>query len=402
MKWVISNSSIIMKNTLIKLQKGVSNWASLQLHYNKWLSPFRVDRCISAAQGTGEQIHNLRVLTPAQAVVPLGVDDHDRGFLQVGKYFNNGSYSRPDLFVCEVPQAYYYNGTGMVCTKDFEAVIESQMKYRLELPRSLPALFKPWRPRRLAGTYATIQNCFWYEWWHWLVDSLPRVYSLYLAYPVEKVVLLVPDDMGPQHVDSLASVLPPNFSTRGLPRRSWVQVDRMLLPSYVSDRGNGHLPKGYYDFIRKNTFSKFGLPGKHIQTERIYVSRRHTKRRRITNEPALISLLERYGFRTITPENLSFREQVELFHRAEVIVAPHGSNWGNIIFSGAVKILVLYPDAVPETHIFTVAKALGQKHFFLAGNAPHVNSDFSVDVAAVERILTLEMELTPVPSGGKH
>jgi capsular polysaccharide biosynthesis protein len=204
--------------------------------------------------------------------------------------------------------------------------------------------------------------------------------------------------MSQQHVESLASVLPQNFRTLSLPRRCWVKVDRMLLPSYVSDRGNGHLPREYYDFIRKNAFSKFGLPDKHIPTERIYVSRRHTKRRRITNEPALISLLERYGFRTITPESLSFREQVELFHRAEIIVAPHGSNWGNIIFSGAIKILVLYPDAVQETHIFTMAKALGQKHFFLAGNATDVNSDFSVVVAAVEDVLRQQMGLRPVAS----
>ncbi len=364
------------------------------LRTNTIFAPLRLDDCIEVDLANGS-IENRRTLLPAEVDISFGESTKDFKFLKVSKYFRDGQYSRPDIFVCEVPNAIYHTGTGLVCTKEFKAIGDSQMTYRL--PWCLPFnWFKPMRVKRLPGTYATITNTFWRFWWHWLVDCLPRVYCLQQAYPNQEITLLMPAELGPSFRDSLDAVLPQNFRVKYIPEKSWVKMDRMLLPSYVSTRANGHLPSEYYEFIRQSVFNRLNLPDRHEQNERIYVSRAGAKYRRIRNEDELMQLLAGYGFRSVKPEMMTFKKQVELFHKAEVVVSAHGSNWGNIIFSGKIKIFVLYPDKAPNTHIYTMAKALEQEHYFLTGEEPSENSDFTVDLAAVENVLRNEMGLVRV------
>jgi capsular polysaccharide biosynthesis protein len=194
------------------------------------------------------------------------------------------------------------------------------------------------------------------------------------------------------------SLLPPNFEIQRLPANNWVQVDRLLLASYAAARANGHIPAEYFEFMRQTVFARFGLPPKNEPRERIYVSRALTHHCRILNEEQLIELLSRYGFKSVVLEKLDFREQVELFHRAEVIVAPFGSNWGNLVWAGKIKIFILYPNRPPSTHFFTYAKALGQEHFFLAERESSAWSDFKVDLDEVENVLKNEMGLRQVAS----
>jgi capsular polysaccharide biosynthesis protein len=367
------------------------------LRYSKALGRFRIDHVARVEQADGQTIQNVKILWPAQSKVSLTPTDNERQFLKVCKYFNDGFHARENIFVAEVPGAYCQIGTGLVCTSDFKAVSESQMEYRLG---AIPAFrwFKPTRARRLPGTYATIQNIFATYWWHWLVDCLPRIYSLYATYPGQKITLLAPADLGTTFKESLAAVLPENFEVQTLPADSWVNVDRLLLAGYASARANGHLPVEYFAFMRQNVFARYTLPTQNEPRERLYISRALAKVRRPRNEDQLSALLLRFGFKPVFLEKLDFRQQVELFHRAEVIAGPYGSAWGNLIWAGKIKVLILYPDRPPETHAFTLAKALEQEHYFWAGNESSPNADFTVDLAAVERVLLHEMGLEPIPA----
>jgi hypothetical protein len=370
------------------------------------LGPLRIEEIVDPQNGAGDSIENLQIIRPAEKNVSFGENENENKFLRISKYYREGFYSRPDIFVCEVPQALCHVGSGLVCTKDYQALMEPRMNYRLVNGFPFDTWVRPGRLRRKKGVFATISDGAWMWWWHWLLECLPRIYSLYKAYPGQQIVLLMPQNMGAAYRDSLASALPSNFEVQYLPERQWIKADCILYPSYVSGRCNGHLPSEHLDFLRQTVFSKFGLPSTHRPTERIYLSRRHTPHRRILNEDQLVEILRRYGFKALAPEKLTFREQVELFHRAEVIVSAHGSAWGNLLFSGKIKILALYPDTVPNTHVFTTAKALGQEHFFLPGTVPSMPPsaypncsseyvDFSVDLAEVERVLKDEMGLEP-------
>jgi Glycosyltransferase 61 len=364
----------------------------------KFLSPLRIDHAVEAEKEVGRSVENLKILWPAQKNISLEPTENERKFLKICKYFNDGFYSRPNIFVCEVPQAYCQIRTGLVCTPDFKAIIDSNMEYRRLLSNLHFRWFKPLRTKRLPGGnyhYATIFDAWMFNWHHWLGDCVPRLYSLSQAYPGQRIVLLAPSELKQDWKDSLAAALPPGFEILYLPGNSWVQVDRLLLPSFVSARANYHLPPGYYDQMRKTTFERLGLPTEAEPSERIYISRANATRRRILNEADLIQLLGRYGFRSVTPEKMAFKDQVDLFRRAEIVAGPHGANWGDSIYAGKTKNLVFYAQVQPETFVYTSSKALGQEHFFLTGGKDHVDADFTVDLAAAERVLRDEMDLKP-------
>lgn len=64
-----------------------------------------------------------------------------------------------------------------------------------------------------------------------------------------------------------------------------------------------------------------GLP------KRLFVKRVGTRKLLGADE-----LLERYGFVTVVPEELTVEEQIQHFHAADVVVTPHGANSTNSIY----------------------------------------------------------------------
>ncbi len=355
-----------------------------------------IDRTTEVEKQIGRSVENLQVLWPAQEKVSLEPNENERKFLRIAKYFREGYYTRSRIYVCEVPRAYLHIGSGLVCTSDFEMIPDSQMEYRLTCNKNFHKL-KPLRRHRLAGShYTTIENVFSHQWQHWIVDCLTRLYSVSQAYPGRRIVVLTPTKLRRDWNESLASALPPNFEIQHLPADTWVQPDRLIFPSYVSGRANHHLPPGYYETMQKTTFTRLGLPPLAEPKERLYVSRALAPYRRLINEEELVRVLNRYGFKSILPEKMPFRDQVDLYRRAAVIAGAYGSNWGNNVYSGKTKNLVFYPECVPEPHVFTLSKGLGQEHFFLAGTEKKLDADFTVNLADVERVLQEEMSLKPV------
>ncbi len=66
--------------------------------------------------------------------------------------------------------------------------------------------------------------------------------------------------------------------------------------------------------------------------KKIYVSRKRAAVRRLLNEEALIPLFEKAGFTVIELELLPWVEQMRLFSNAEIILTPHGAALANIAF----------------------------------------------------------------------
>lgn len=359
------------------------------------LSRYQIRQVVQAGELVGTCIDDMRVLLPSEKVAFARASDEE--FLRICKYYNDGSFIRPEVFVCRLTNAYLHVGSGLLCTDDYRVIADSVMEYRLPFSR-VYGRYKPLYKQALAGTYTTIQNLFPGNHWHWLVDSLPRIHSLIKAVPDERLVVLLPDTLPEAHKESLSCVLPANFEVRYLKADSWVKPQRLMMASFVSGRANAYLPAEYYEFLRNAVFSKFGLAAEQPKKERIYISRAKARYRRLSNEAGVMEMLGRYGFKSYTLEDLSFRQQVELFHRAECVIAPNGAGLGNILFSGKIRILVLYPDRPPNTYFITQANALGQEHFFLADNKRNEFCDFNIDAAAIEAVVKNDWGLTPLPA----
>ena len=66
--------------------------------------------------------------------------------------------------------------------------------------------------------------------------------------------------------------------------------------------------------------------------ERLYISRRNAARS-LPGEVELEQQLTDLGFRVVHPESVSWIDQINLFRKAKVVVAPHGAGLSNLVFS---------------------------------------------------------------------
>jgi capsular polysaccharide biosynthesis protein len=115
----------------------------------------------------------------------------------------------------------------------------------------------------------------------------------------------------------------------------------------------------------------------------------------VLNEAATMRLLERFGFRSVRLEELSFREMVELFHDAQIVIGAHGAGLGAIFFSGDISVIVLYPTHVPPNYFHTLAVGLGQRHHHVLHDQAREDDDFIADLDALEHVLRRELKLEP-------
>jgi hypothetical protein len=76
----------------------------------------------------------------------------------------------------------------------------------------------------------------------------------------------------------------------------------------------------YYDADFKSSYSK------------IYVSRNRGSKRRLLNEHELLPIIERSGYQIVYTEEMSIKEQINLFARAKEVLTIHGAGLTNMIF----------------------------------------------------------------------
>jgi capsular polysaccharide biosynthesis protein len=137
--------------------------------------------------------------------------------------------------------------------------------------------------------------------------------------------------------------------------------------------------------------NRLGLHGRKRGKECIYITREKAVRRRIANEAMLKICLLNHGFRLVDPGALTFREQVELFSEAEIVVGSHGAGLTNAAFmapGGAVVELTHTGRVVWTFH--EVACASGHAYACVVGDMTSgqdqpMFADFAVDVEAVDK-----------------
>ncbi len=105
---------------------------------------------------------------------------------------------------------------------------------------------------------------------------------------------------------------------------------------------------------------------------RLYISRDDAKKRRnIDNEPELIALLERYGFKKMTFTGLPVAEQIAIMRSVDYLVIPQGTAVLNLAFCRpSAKVLEFYAPRFLITLGNVFSSVLGNEyHAFIADDA---------------------------------
>ena len=102
--------------------------------------------------------------------------------------------------------------------------------------------------------------------------------------------------------------------------------------------------------------------------KRLFITRTGTPKRHY-NEEEVFEILLPYGFEKVTPESLSFEDQMSLFYNAEFIVSGSGAAFTNLLFISAGCTIICFDRGSHENPynppVFcTIAQIFGAHFFF--------------------------------------
>jgi len=128
---------------------------------------------------------------------------------------------------------------------------------------------------------------------------------------------------------------------------------------------------------------------------RVYLSRQDATTRQLTNEPELITLVERFGFARYVPAELGFQEQIDLCYGAEALVAVHGAAMSSLVFCPpAAQVFEIFTPHNQSTFMYMLSRLSKRKHHFVparnvtfGADGNPMNGSWEVDLAAMESAL---------------
>jgi capsular polysaccharide biosynthesis protein len=225
------------------------------------------------------------------------------------------------------------------------------------------------------------------NYYHWLLDLVPRVLSLkHAAQNFSNYdALLLNGSRANYEREILTALGVPPEKVRYVDSRERFQIASAVFPSMDI---NVIAPWKVHG-LRDLPFS-----GEQNQHRRLYLSRARAAVRRIANENEISEVLRQRNFEIIEAENLSWREQANLFAGASVIVAPHGAALTNIVFcKPGTRVVEISTRAGYRDWYWQLAAVAGLSYEVLEAqrsgsfSGPYENADMIVNRENLERLL---------------
>ena len=297
------------------------------------------------------------------------------------------------LFVAEVNPGKVVGDVSLVATVDdivagdiqgLSCVSEPTEHWRLKRCRYR-------RPARINGISAILAAPAGATYYHWLMESLPRLQLLEWAgfdlFQFDR--FLLNEKPHRFHLETLDILKIPPAKRHWTRKAQTLQCEYLVAPYLPAHRK--FFPLWVADFLRKRflPFAKRLPVG-----NRLFISRKRGHRRRLANESEIESLLHRAGFKTVYLEDYGFAEQVGLFASASIIVAIHGSGLSNLVFAGlGAKVIELFAPTYVNHCYQRIAKTMSFDYFELIGELngaagkSSMEDDMRVSPVALEEAL---------------
>lgn len=226
-------------------------------------------------------------------------------------------------------------------------------------------------PEKIDGTVAVLTGLSGHNYYHWMVDILPR-FALLQASGLDLSQVdwfLVNSIRQPFQRATLEALGVPLKQVIASDQHSHIQAKQLVVPSFASSLG--WLEPWALEFLRQQFLplvERSSLPTPY--PERIYISRAQTTHRRVLNETEVVEQLAAYGFVSIQLESLSFVDQIALFANARIIVTPHGGGLTNTVFCRAETTIIELVNLHYIRHYYLViSQQLRLQHYLIAGEA---------------------------------
>ena len=221
---------------------------------------------------------------------------------------------------------------------------------------------------KIEGKVVLLSGLSGHVYYHWMFDIIPRLEILKRSgIEFNQIDWFVINSFNkPYQKETLDLLGVPVEKIIESDRHSHIQATELIVPSFP----------GYMDWVEEGTIKflrQTFLPRITISktnSEKIYISRAKARNRQLINELEVSKFLDSQGFKTIFLEELSVLEQVAIFAKAEIIVAPHGSGLANLVFcSPNTKIIEIFSPNYVRTYYWMISQQLQLQHYYLVGKS---------------------------------
>jgi hypothetical protein len=237
------------------------------------------------------------------------------------------------------------------------------------------------------------------NYYHRLADSIPRIYALYhpACATLGPVRLFVDDRFSGEELRVIRHLVPHYVKVDVTDSAVRVRADQCLyLPHLSDDRTNysrwfnasaGFIPIECMDWLRNQVYAITGCdPAPPYR--KLYVTRRNAKVRRIINETEVADYLAHRGFEVVALETRTFREQVQLFAEADMVVAQHGAGLTNLLFSQSPRVLEIMSDQDRQIYFSLISQSRGFAHKQIHMNGTDKNDDVTVPLEVLDHAVS--------------
>jgi len=231
------------------------------------------------------------------------------------------------------------------------------------------------------------------NYYHWLVDVLPRAYAIDSVPPEKELVILAPPSPAPFVTETLQTLVQrsPNMVVRPLGHREILRTGEAWITTYPMGDFTAVLPAALVTWLRR-TFGRERehAPGSSEGALKLYVRRASDRPRHVANAAEVEALLVSYGFRVLQPETLTVAQQAELFSSAAVVVGGHGAALANTVFCSGSRVLEFCAPGLAAPHYAYLSLAAGNRWRPLWCDADG-ESGYVVDLEELERAVRRAM-----------
>lgn len=129
----------------------------------------------------------------------------------------------------------------------------------------------------------------------------------------------------------------------------------------------------------------------------VYVSRNRASSRRLLNEEQLVPRLEARGFRSYTMEEMTVKQQLEIFGHAKMVVMPHGAAGSNIVFAQPGCVLIEMMPLTYENYDHLIYASLNNCIYgaIFCDSSPRPEDNMVVDIDKLLNVVDRALETWP-------
>ncbi|MFC4541758.1 glycosyltransferase family 61 protein [Halosolutus amylolyticus] len=292
-----------------------------------------------------------------------------------------------------------------------EAVVSPEV-LSLNMANSARSALSPSRPRTGgsgradADTGSIDRAVLLYNQWnrgyyHWTVETLTRLEGVeaYRERTGETPKLIVGPNPTPFQRESLELL---GYEDADLIEwdRHHGRVDELVVPSVRRELNRADISPVAHQWLHDRMCEAAAAEGFETDDddpELVYISREDADYRRVVNEDEVLDVLEPYGFEKYVLSDRSMAEDVALFSRADVIVAPHGAGLTNVLYASDASVIELFRSDYVQPVYFVLAKQRGLRYRYQL--CEYQGTDIVADVDALEAAVRAELEATDVIAG---